>query len=138
MKLFGKNLLFANIKYKDIQTEKDKSFRIFGTDKSISLLCSKDINQYFIGTTYKCLPNDLEDAKSFLVLIGSNNKKDFFQLVLVAILSCEDYDLYYSFYNFLKNTYNWKPNYLTFDFGATNLKAIKEIFGDKENTVIYK
>ena len=35
IKLFGKDLLFANIKYRDIQTQKDKSFRIFGTDKSI-------------------------------------------------------------------------------------------------------
>ena len=74
--------------------------------------------------------------KFFLVLIGYNNKKDTFQLILVALLSCEDYDIYYTFYNFLKNTYNWKPNYLTFDFAAANLKAVKDIFGEKENVTI--
>lgn len=63
----------------------------------MSLLTCKDINQFFIDTTYKCLPNELEDAKSFLVLIGYNTKKDLFKLILVAILSCEDSDIFSTF-----------------------------------------
>ena len=102
----------------------------------MALLCNSDINQYFIDTTYKCLPNDLEDAKSFLVLIGYNNKKDLFQLILVAVLCGEDSDIYCSFYNFLMKTYKWKPNYLNFYFGAANSKAVKEIFKEKNNITI--
>ncbi len=32
---------------------KDKIFMFFGTDKSIAFIRSKDVNQYFIDTTYK-------------------------------------------------------------------------------------
>ena len=40
IKLFGKNLLISNIKYKDFIIEKEKSIRIFGSNNSISLLIS--------------------------------------------------------------------------------------------------
>jgi len=102
----------------------------------MSLLTCKDINQFFIDTTYKCLPNELEDAKSFLVLIGYNTKKDLFELILVAILSYEDLDIFSIFYNFLKNTYKWIPKYLTFDFGDANIKAVNYAFTDKEDIKI--
>ena len=87
IKLSGKNLLLANIKYKEQTGEKYKSFKIYGTPKSISLLNNEDITQYFVDTTYKCLPNEIEEAKSLFVLIGYNSKKDLFELILVAILS---------------------------------------------------
>ena len=44
IKLFVKNLLISNIKYKDFIIEKEKSIRIFGTNYSMSLLTCKDIN----------------------------------------------------------------------------------------------
>lgn len=59
--LYGKNLLLSNIKYKDINANIYKNVRIYATDKFISLLNSKDIGQYFIDTTYICLPYDIED-----------------------------------------------------------------------------
>ena len=55
----GKNLLSCFIKYKDIQTQTYKNFRIYSTDLSISLLSSKVINQYFIDTTFKFAPNEI-------------------------------------------------------------------------------
>ena len=136
IKLSGKNLLLANIKYKEQTGDKYKSFKIYGTHKSISLLNNEDITQYFVDTTYKCLPNEIEEAKSLLVLIGYNSKKDLFERILVAILSDEDADIFYSFYNFIKGTYKWRPKYITFDFGAANLKAIKEIFNDGDEVTI--
>ena len=53
IKLSGKNLLLANIKYKEQTGDKYKSFKIYGTHKSISLLNNEDITQYFVDTTYK-------------------------------------------------------------------------------------
>ena len=136
IKLFNKKLLYANIGYKDKDEDIYKHIRIYATEKSISLLNNGDINQYFIDTTYKCLPKDIEDSKSLLVLIGYNNKKDIFELILVSIMSHEDADIFKTFYNFIIGAYKWKPKYITFDFGSANLKAVKEIFV-KEQDIIY-
>ena len=72
------------------KTNKFKTFRIFETYNSISLLNDKNINQYFIDTTYKSVPKDLNDAKALLIIIGYNYTKDIFELILVALLSLED------------------------------------------------
>lgn len=47
-----------------------KSFRIYGTKNSMSLLNSKKINQYFTDCTYKFIPADLKNVKALLVLLG--------------------------------------------------------------------
>ena len=99
------------MKFKDIQTHSYKSFRIYGKDLSISLLDSKVINLYFIDSTYMCIPNNREDLKSFLAIIGYKFNKDHFELVLVALLSNEDSDILIQFYNFIINAYNWNPKY---------------------------
>ena len=52
---------------------------------------------------------------------------------MVAILSCEVSDIFSIFYNFLKNTYNLIPKYLTFDFDGANIKAVNDTFTDKED-----
>ncbi len=52
------------------------------------------INILLILLTNKCLPNEFEDdATSFLILIRYYNKKDLLLLVLVAILSDEDFEI---------------------------------------------
>lgn len=87
---------YIDYKNKDVE----KNFRIYGTNKSISLLYSKDISQYFTDCTYKCLPSELSNKASLLVLLGYNYKIDKFQLVLIGILSHEDSDINIEFYNF--------------------------------------
>ncbi len=106
----GKNLLSCFIKYKHIQTQTYKNYRIYSTDLSISLLNSKDINQYFIYTTFKCVPNEINDSNSLLVMLGYNNSKDIFELILVALLTNEDNELLSNFYSYLINTYHWDQN----------------------------
>ena len=128
IKLYGNNLLLCHMNYKDIQSNKFKSFRIFGTFNSISLLNDKNINQFFIDTTYKSVPNDFNDAKALLVIIGYNYTKDLFELILVTLLSHEDTNILIEFYNFIINTYKWYPKILTFDFAKSNINAIKEVF----------
>ena len=39
-------------------------------------------------------------------------------------------------YNFLLNTYNFKPKYITFDFARGNINAIQKVFGKSEDTKI--
>mgnify|MGYP006873068409 CR=1 FL=1 len=62
-----------------------------------------------------------------LVLIGYNHRLNKFQLVLIALLSNEDTDIFTELYNFLKNTYLYKPNKISFDFGLANLKGIQNV-----------
>ena len=132
----GKNLLSCFIKYKDIQTQTYKNFRIYSTDLSISLLNSKDINQFFIDTTFKCVPNEINDSNSLLVLLGYNNSKDIFELILVALLTNEDNELLSNFYSYLINTYHWAPKYITIDFALGNIKAINNIFSNSNTKII--
>ena len=136
IKLKGKNLLSCFIKYKDIQTQTYKNFRIYSTDLSISLLNSKDINQYFIDTTFKCVPNEINDSNSLLVMLGYNNSKDIFELILVALITNEDNELLSNFYSYLINTYHWAPKYITIDFALGNIKAINNIFSNSNTKII--
>ena len=99
----------------------------------MQLLNDKNINQYFIDTTYKSVPKDLDNAKALLVIIGYNYSKDIFELILVALLSHEDTSILIEFYNFIINTYNWESKILTFDFAKSNINAIKEVFKNKNN-----
>ena len=53
IKLFGDDFLLYKKKYKDIQTKAYKSFRVYDTDLSISILNHNGIHHYFIDFTYK-------------------------------------------------------------------------------------
>ena len=63
IKLYWQHLLLCNMNYNDMQVNKYKKFLIFGTFNSVALLNDKNINQYFIDTTYKSVPNDIDNAK---------------------------------------------------------------------------
>ena len=137
IKLYGKNLCVCKFEYLDVKhKDTNKIFYVFATQYSLSLLNSPDINQYFTDCTYKCVPNDLKGKYSLLVLMGYNFKSDKFQLILIALLSNEDTDIYVNLYNFLYNTYNFEPKRITFDFALGNLNAIKKVYGSVENITI--
>ena len=116
---------YIDYKYKEVE----KNFRIYGTNKSIRLLFSKDISKYFTDGTYKCLLSELSNKSSFY-------KIDKFQLVLIGILSHEDSDIYTEFYNFLKNTYKFIPKKISFDFSMGNIKGIQNIYDSSDNVTI--
>ena len=69
IKLLGKKLMNCKLEYID-KNNKDieKKFRIYGTNKSMKLLRDKEISQYFTDCTYKCLPSELLNKSSLLVL----------------------------------------------------------------------
>lgn len=53
-------------------------------------------------------------------------------MILIALLSHEDSDIFTEFYNFLKNTYLFNPKQITSDFSMGNINAIKKIFSNNE------
>ena len=137
IKLHGKNLLKCKMDYIDIKNRDiKKNFRIFDTSYSLGLLHIKDISQYFTDYTYKCIPSDLIDINALLILIGYNHRLDKFQLVLIALLSNEDTDIFRELYNFLKNTYLFKPNKISFVFGLANLKGIQNVYSEEDYITI--
>ena len=121
--------------YNDIQAIKFKTFRIFGTYNSISLLNDKIINHYFISTTYKSFPNVFNHIKALLIIIGYNYTKDIFELILVTLLTHEVTNILIEFHNFIMNTYKWEPKILPFDFTKSNINIIKEVFNN--NSRVY-
>ena len=66
----------------------------------------------------------------------NNYSKDLFELIIVALLSHEDTNIYIEFYNFIINTYKWNPKFVTFDFAKANINAIKEVFKNNNNVKI--
>ena len=69
-------------------------------------------------------------------MLGYNFKRDKYQLILIALLTNEDTEIYSNLYNFLLNTYNFKPKYITFDFARGNINAIQKVFGKSGDTKI--
>ena len=59
------------IDYIDLKDKKtEKSYRIYSTDKTIGILKSKEISQYFTDYAYKCLPHKIKGNATLLVLLG--------------------------------------------------------------------
>ena len=104
--------------------------------ESISLLSNKDINQYYIDGTYKCIPFNSPDIKVLIILICYNQKKDLYELCLVSTFSHEHTDTFITFYTYLKNMYLFNPRYITFDFAMANIKAIQIVFAKDNCTII--
>ena len=102
----------------------------------MKLLRDKEISQYFTDCTYKCLQSELLNKSSLLVLLGYNHKIDKFLLVLIAILSNEDSDIFTEFYNFLINTYNFYPEKISFDFALGNIRGIQLAYDSSKDICI--
>ena len=148
IELFRKKLLLAKLKFnpEPIQinynlsnsnlNKDDKIIRIYGTLESISLLSNKDINQYYIDGTYKCIPFNSPDIKVLILLICYNQKKDLYELCLASTFSHEDTDTFITFYTYLKNMYLFNPRYITCDFAMANIKAIQIVFAKDNCTII--
>ena len=73
---------------------------------------------------------------TLLVLLGYNFKKGKYQLLLIALISSEEYDIFIELYNFLKNKYSFKPNRKTHNFCLSNIKALKTVYSNTDNIAI--
>ena len=71
-----------------------------------------------------------------MVLLGYNNSLDKFQLILIALISNEDSNIFTELYNFLKNTWKFRPKKISFDFGLVNIKVIQTVYSKEDNITI--
>ena len=124
------------INYYDNESKEYEGFRIFGTDESLKLLSSKHISQYFIDSTYRCLPINQKNIKALVLLIGYNTEREMFELCCAAVFSKEDSNIYSKFYEILKNNYSFNPKKISMDFALANLKAVNEVFGKSNLEII--
>ena len=136
IKLYDIPLQKYYINYYDIESKQYEGFRIFGTEESLNLLSSKNITQYFIDSTYKCLPANQKAIKAFVLLIGYNLERDMFELCCAAVFSKEDSNIYTQFYETLKNNYSFNPKRISLDFALANLKAVNDVFGQTNIEII--
>lgn len=126
IELNGIKLLLANFQFIDTE-ENIHHIKLFGTINSMSFLNDKNITQYFIDSTYKCLPNNMPKCKTFLLIIGYDCSIDSFQLCCAATLSHKDYDTLCELYSYLKNIWNFNPKKITYVFALGNINAINKI-----------
>lgn len=74
----------------------------FGTDNSLLLLNTADIDQYFIDDTYHCVPHSIESVNVLVTLICYNKKYRQFLLCLIVIFYNEKFESYKNLYLILK------------------------------------
>lgn len=117
------------MEYYDENSKKNQFFRIFATEENLKLLSSKNISQYFIDSTYRCIPNSQNNYEAFVLLIGYNTIREMFELCCCAIFSKEDTIIYKKFYETLKYNYSFEPKKITMDFALANLNAVREVYG---------
>ena len=90
----------------------------------MGLLKSKKISEYFIDCIYKCLPHEIKGNGALLVLLGYNHSN-------ITPWICRHTE----FYNFLKNSYQFKLTKISFDFALGNIKGLNNVFSDNDGII---
>ena len=135
IELRGKKLLKSTHRFIDPE-EKEHIIKIYGTNKSMQNLSNKDFTQFFVDSTYKCIPNNMKDIKAFLLVIGYNSSIDSFELCCAILLSSEDTETLIELYSYLKNMWHFIPNKITYDFALGNINAIKRVYEGDEIIIL--
>ena len=85
----------------------------------MKLLFYKNVTQYFVDSSYKCLQNNIPECKAFLLT-----------------LSHEDRDILCELYLYLKNIWNLIPKKITYDFALDNINAINIVNKNDEICIL--
>ena len=86
-----------------------------------------DNNQFFVDTTFQCIPPQHKGLKLFVILTY-NKKLNKTLLCLLALIYNENFETISEIFNFLKKNYNFYPKIITVDFGKAGYKAIQQSF----------
>ena len=97
-------------------------------------LSNKDFAQFFVDSTYKCVPNNIKNIKCLLFIIGNNSSNDSFELFYSVLLSNEDSETFIELYSYLKNMWNFKPSIITYEYALGNIFGINNVY--KEDGII--
>ena len=103
-------------------------YRLFGTKESLKLLKEEKSTQFFIDSTYRCVPSNYNNTKALLLIVCYNSFADRFDLCCAILLSHENGELLIELYNHLKNIYKFSPKLTTYDFALTNIQAVNIVF----------
>ena len=122
----------------EFQNEKNlkNTIRLYATSESLKLFNDKNISQYFLVGTYKCVPHSINSINVLILIIGFNKLRERFELVSVVTFNSEGYENFKQLYNFLKTNYHFEPQFMTFDFCLANIKAINETFVNEDVVII--
>ena len=93
IKLNNKKLLKSCMVFKD-KNEINHYIKIFGTLNSMENFIIINITQYFIDSTYKCIPNNLPECKAFLLILGYDCSIDSFLICSAVLLSHKDKNIW--------------------------------------------
>ena len=135
LEVSGEKLWKCSHEYISVE-KKDYMYRLFGTKFSLSLLNDDKIIQYFIDSTYRCVPLNYLNTKALLLIAGYNSQYDMLELCCVAILSAENTELQIELYDYLKNIYKFNPQLITYDFALANIQAINIVFKSSEIEIL--
>ena len=130
----GRKLLITTHKYLD-KDEIQHTIKILRTKISMQNLSNKYFTQFFVDSTYKCIPNNL-GYKALLLIIGYNSKNDNFELYSAILLTHEDNETLSELYYYLNLVWKFQPKRITYDFAQGNIKAINNVFGNKDNDIL--
>ena len=111
-------------------------YRLFGTKYSLSLLDDVKITQYFIGSTYGCIPLNYKNTKALLLIVGYNSQYYMIELFCIVLLCAENSKLLIELYDHIKNVYKFNPKLITYDFALSNIQAINIVFKSLEIGII--
>ena len=111
-------------------------YRLFGTKESLKLLKEEKSTQFFIDSTYRCVPSNYNNTKALLLIVCYNSSADRFDLCCVVLLSHENGELLFELYNHLKNIYKFSPKLITYDFALANIKAVNIVFQSTNMEII--
>lgn len=117
------------------KNENEHIIKIFGTFNSMKNLSDKNFTQYFVDSTYKCIPAKLEKFKALLLIIGYDSSIDSFSICCAALLSHEDSETLSELYYYLKTIWKFIPSKITYDFALGNINAIDTVF-ENDNVLI--
>ena len=135
IELNKEKLLKVKIEYLNEKNTKN-TIRLYATSESIKLFNDKNISQYFVDGTYKCVPHSINSINVLILIIGFNKVTEKFELVSVVTFNSEGYENYKQLYSFLKSNYHFEPHFITFDFCLANIKAIKDTFSNDDAIII--
>ena len=130
MKYLDEDLIKIKYIYK---TDKNNNLeiKIISTNEMLKNLNNKDIEQYFMDSTYKIIPN-VGDYKSLITLLGYNNKLNTFVQCCYALITEETQEIYKQFLILLKINYSFEPKYITLDFSKAEENAVLEVYKNTE------
>ena len=95
---------------------------------NLSLLNDVKITQYFIGSTYECIPLNYINTKALLLIVGYNSQYYMLELFCIVLLYAENSKLLIELYDHIKNVYKFNPKLIIYDFALANIQAINIVF----------